>query len=135
MTPRTIFLSRLIGLYLVVAAVSMATHREIAASAMATVIQNPAFLWLGGLIALLAGLAIVLVHNCWSGGVRVVLVTLVGWLAIAKGIVFLFVPMGSSSAVSGKGLSHPVAFYCCTAVIFLFGAFFTWSGFSARSKA
>lgn len=46
-------------------------------------------LW--GLYALLAGLLVVMNHNLWVSDARV-LVTLIGWVALGSGVVFLLVP-------------------------------------------
>jgi hypothetical protein len=43
------------------------------------------------IFSLAAGLAIILGHNVWSGGTLPVIVTLVGWLIFAKGLVLLVV--------------------------------------------
>ena len=44
---------------------------------------------LSGMVATGVGLAVVLGHQVWSGGVLPVVVTLVGWAALLKGIVLL----------------------------------------------
>jgi len=41
------------------------------------------------IFSLAAGLAIILGHSVWSGGALPVIVTLVGWLIFAKGVVVL----------------------------------------------
>ena len=41
------------------------------------------------IIIVAAGLAMVLAHNIWSGGAQAVVVTLVGWLTLIKGLLYL----------------------------------------------
>jgi hypothetical protein len=41
-------------------------------------------------IAVTAGLAIVIGHNVWSGGALLVIVTLLGWIILIRGVVLLF---------------------------------------------
>jgi hypothetical protein len=53
--------------------------------------ESPAVLYLGGAMALSAGMVIVTFHNIWSGG-WVVLLTIIGWLAIVKGCLILIAP-------------------------------------------
>jgi uncharacterized protein YjeT (DUF2065 family) len=53
--------------------------------------ENPAVLYLGGAMALTAGMLIVMFHNVWSGG-WVVLLTIIGWLALVKGCLILILP-------------------------------------------
>jgi hypothetical protein len=52
------------------------------------------------IISLAVGLAMILGHNVWSGGALPVVVTLVGWLILAKGLMLLFVtPEGFEAAL------------------------------------
>jgi hypothetical protein len=39
-------------------------------------------------ISLAAGFAMIIGHNVWSGGALPITVTLVGWLILARGLVF-----------------------------------------------
>ena len=57
---------------------------------MATAADGPVMLVYAA-FSLAAGLAIMLGHNVWSGGTLPVIVTLVGWLIFAKGLVLLLV--------------------------------------------
>ena len=92
MLPRTIFLSRLIGLYCILIALSMITRRQATVETVTALLQNPSMMLILGVITLAAGLALVLAHNIWSGGALVVVVTLVGWMALVKSLFFLFLP-------------------------------------------
>src|ERR1039458_5067218 len=92
MSPRTRFLSRLIGLYCILIALSMMTRRQAIVEAVTVLLQNPSMTLILGVITLAAGLAMVLAHNIWSGGALVVVVTLVGWMALIKSLLFLFLP-------------------------------------------
>src|ERR1700683_5582140 len=79
----TVFLARLIGLFtvLVVAAVLM-RGSAVAEAAVA----DGAVMFAYAIISLAVGLAMILGHNVWSGGPLPVVVTLVGWLILAKGL-------------------------------------------------
>ncbi len=76
MSPRTAFLSRLIGLYLILVSLAMVAHKQATVESMAALVRNPPVLFVIGVIAVAAGLAMVLSHNVWSGGVHPVVVTL-----------------------------------------------------------
>ena len=88
MSSRTIFLSRLIGLYCIVIALSMMTRRQATVETVTALLQNPSMMLIVGIITLAAGLAVVLAHNIWSGGALVVVVTLVGWITLIKSYSF-----------------------------------------------
>ena len=82
-----------------------------------------------------AGLAIVLTHNVWSGGALPILVTLLGWGSLLKGIFSLLLPPVLESRVFIVGLryeQHPILF---AAVGLLLGAYLTYSGFHAETRS
>jgi hypothetical protein len=90
MGSRTAFLSRLIGAYCILVPLAMMTHREASLAAVQGILHSPPVMLLTGIITIGIGLAIVFGHNVWSGGFVPVLVTLVGWVSLAKGMAFLF---------------------------------------------
>jgi hypothetical protein len=63
MSPRTLFLSRLIGLYCILVALSMMISRQATVETVTALIQNPSMMLILGVITLAAGLAMVLAHN------------------------------------------------------------------------
>lgn len=75
MLPRTFFLGRLIGLFLILAALSMLMHKQSLVATVPRLIQDRPLLLFIGLIASIAGLAMVLGHNVWAGGTLPVVVT------------------------------------------------------------
>src|ERR1700681_4999138 len=99
MSARTTFLGRLIGLYLILISLAMAAHKQATVESMNALVHNPPVLFVVGVISMAAGLAMVLGHNVWSGGVLPVVVTLTGWLLLIKGSMLLFL---SPEAVSGS---------------------------------
>jgi hypothetical protein len=84
----TLYLARLIGLSAVLLVAALLVRGN--ALIMATVADGPVML-VYAIFSLAAGLAIILGHNVWSGGKLPVIVTLVGWLIFAKGLVLLLV--------------------------------------------
>jgi putative exporter of polyketide antibiotics len=92
MSPRTLFLSRLIGLYCILVALSMITRRQATLESVTALLHDPSMIFVLGAITLIAGLAMVLTHNIWSGGALAVIVTLVGWITLIKSLSFLFLP-------------------------------------------
>jgi len=70
MSPGTLFLSRLVGLYYIVVALSMMSRRQATFESVTALLQNPSLMFIVGVITLAAGLAMVLAHNIWRGGGR-----------------------------------------------------------------
>jgi hypothetical protein len=82
-----------------------------------------------GVITLAAGLAMVLAHNIWSGGTLVVLITLVGWSAFIKSLLFLFLSPGMEAELFLGQLHYGQMFYLYAAVPIILGIYLTYAGF------
>jgi hypothetical protein len=130
MSSRTIFISRLLGLYCLIASLTMFTQKPAIVEIENTIVHNPAMLFIAGIITLVAGLAIVLSHNVWSGGALPVLVTVFGWLQLIKGFLCLF--LSPQAAVGFWGAFHyEQFFYLYVTIIFILGAYLTYAGFTS----
>ena len=134
MSPRTLFLSKLIGLYCILAALSMMTRRQATLETVTALLQNPSMMLILGVITLAAGLAMVLAHNIWSGGALAVVVTLVGWITLLKGLLFLFLPPEKEAGLFLVQLHYQQFFYLYGAISLALGVYLTYSGFKSRSR-
>jgi len=134
MSPRTLFLSRLIGLYCILIALSMMTRRQATVETVTALLQNPSMMLVVGIITLAAGLAVVLAHNIWSGGALVVVVTLVGWITLIKSLYFLFLPPEMEAGFFLGQLHYRQLFYLYTAISLVLGVYLTYGGFKSRSN-
>jgi hypothetical protein len=133
MSQRTAFLAKLIGLYCVLYALSMFAHRQATVETIAALINSPATLLVLGVVILGAGLAMVLAHNLWSGGVLPVVVTIVGWLTLLKGLLLVLLPPAGAAAYLSATHFEQLS-YLYGAVTLLLGAYLTYGGFSAKPK-
>jgi hypothetical protein len=133
MSPRTLFLSRLIGLYCILIGLSMMTHSQATVETVTALLQNPSMTLILGVITLAAGLAMVLAHNIWSGGTLVVVVTLVGWMALVKSLFFLFLPPEMETRLFLQQLHFQQFFYLYSAISLVLGVYLTYEGFKSRS--
>ena len=133
MSPRTIFLSRLIGLYCIVFALSMMTRRQATVETVTVLLQNPSMTLILGVITLAAGLAMVLAHNIWSGGALVIVVTLLGWMALIKSLFFLFLPPEMEAGLFLQQFHYQQLFYLYAAISLGLGVYLTYCGFRSRS--
>jgi len=89
--PTSILIARLIGPILVVAGLAALVNPKLLPEVGREFLASRALIFIGGFLALLAGLAIVNTHNVWSGGWPVV-ITVIGWLAVAGGILRIGFP-------------------------------------------
>jgi len=134
MPTRTIYLSRLIGLYCILVIPSMIVCKQATVFAVEAMLRNPSTMLVLGIITVAAGLAMVLAHNIWRGGAMPVVVTLVGWLALIKGLLILYLPTDTGAVIIMGWLRHPQLFYVSMAPSLLIGIYLTYSGFSSRSR-
>jgi vacuolar-type H+-ATPase subunit I/STV1 len=134
MSPRTIFLSKLIGLYCILVALSMMTRRQATVETVTALLQSPSMMLILGVITLAAGLAMVLAHNVWSGGALAVVVTVVGWITMVKGLFFLFLPPEKEAGFFLVQLHYQQFFYLYGAISLVLGVYLTYSGFTSRSR-
>jgi putative exporter of polyketide antibiotics len=133
MSPRTLFLSKLVGLYCILVALSMMTRRQATLETVTAILQNPSMMLILGVITLVAGLAMVLAHNVWSGGTLTVIVTVIGWITLIKSLFFLFLPPEMETGLFLRQLHYQQLFYLYGAISLVLGAYLTYSGFTSRS--
>ena len=133
MSSRTIFLSKLIGLYCILIGLSMMTRGQATVETVTALLQNSAMTLILGVITLAAGLAMVLTHNIWSGGALVVVVTLVGWMALIKSLFFLFLPHEMEVGLFLGQLHYQELFYVYGAFSLVLGIYLSYGGFKSTS--
>jgi len=129
MSTRTIYLARLIGLTVLLGGAGLLVQGN--ALIMATVVNGPV-MFAYAIFSLAAGLAIILGHNVWSGGTLPVIVTLVGWVIFARGLVLLLVP-AETLAVLVERMEYSVHYSLYIVPALILGLYLTYAGFSAPS--
>jgi hypothetical protein len=104
---------------------------EAALSAIQSMMANPGLLLMAGLFTLVAGLAMVIGHNRWSGGGLTIAVTVLGWLTLIKGAAILAAPPGTLSSFY-HGIGYPGSFRAMMAVAGLAGLALAWATFRVK---
>jgi len=135
MSPRTIFLSKLFGLYFILVSLPMMLHKQAVIEMVTGLLRDPSMMFVFGVLALVAGLAMVLGHNIWSGGVLPVVVTIIGWLALIKGLLFLLLFSGGAEGLYLGTLHFSQLFYLYMAICLAIGACLTYGGFASKSRS
>ena len=127
MSRLTIFLARSIGLFTVLLVAGFAVRGG--AVIETTAAGGPVMLSYA-IISLAMGVAMVVGHNVWSGGTLPVIVTLMGWLILAKGLLLLIL---SQDALTGMmhQMRYGEHYALYLAPAFVIGFYLTWAGFSA----
>lgn len=104
MSPTTVFLGRLLGCYLIAISLATLVSRRRTLATLDEMARSGPWMLFSGMAATAAGLAVVLAHNVWTGGALAIAVTLVGWMALLKGLALLLVPPSTlASAYKAAG--------------------------------
>ncbi|MGA7711127.1 MAG: hypothetical protein WCA81_04440 [Rhizomicrobium sp.] len=129
MSRSTPFLARLIGVFSIVLVAAMLVR----GSAMVeTIVGDRPIMFDLAMISVAAGLAMVLGHNVWSGGMLPVVVTLVGWLIFVKGLFLLFGTPEMFSRLFAQ-IHYGEHFYIYLAPAFVIGLYLTVAGFATST--
>jgi hypothetical protein len=130
---RTIYLSRLLGLFLLVLAAAEVTQRATLAVTAMELASSPALLLISGMLTLVAGLAMVLGHNVWRGGAMAVVVTVLGWLLLVKGVALVVIPPAAwGGSVHASGFADLYGWYGVLPLVL--GGYLTFAGFRADAS-
>ena len=87
----SIFLARLLGPALLTLGLSILFNESYYRAMTKQFVANKPLMYVAALVGVIAGLAIVLVHNVWTTDWRVI-ITLLGWANLLRGIASLLLP-------------------------------------------
>ena len=127
MSPLTLFLAKLLGAVLLTMAAAMALRGPAMARTAKRMTSDPGMVMIGGALRVSLGLATVIGHDVWSGGVLPVAVTLFGWALYFSGLLLLLgSPERLVAMVEGMKLERNMPAYAL--VIGLVGLYFLAAG-------
>jgi hypothetical protein len=134
--------ARLIGPIMLVIGIGMAFGLMMEGAGYSSVLKefiaNRALIFLTGVLALLAGVAIINVHNVWEPDWRVI-ITVLGWLLVLRGIMLLVFPLtvqvfGDRVATSQGGVTAGAALtFVLGAILCIMGYEHLWAGKPRRA--
>jgi hypothetical protein len=127
-SPRvSIFLARLIGPIFVVVAIGVLANGAVYRGLSQEFARSPALIYLSGLFAMAAGVAVLLNHNVWAADWRV-LITLFGWLAAIGGAQRIIWPQATEAAVRWF-LTNPTSLVVAGIIWLLIGGVLCFYGY------
>jgi len=130
MSALTIFLGKLLGVYCLIVALTMMANRQTMVDAVHTLIRNSPLVLLFGVIAVGVGLGVAIGHDVWSGGALPIIVTIVGWVSLIKGVVLLALPAGQMAKLY-KAMRYERFYLAYVGVTLALGLYLTIAVFSA----
>ena len=130
MSKLTVFLARFIGLFVLLVGVGCLVRGK---AVVESAVANGPVMLVYALVSLAAGLAMILGHNVWSGGTLPVVVTLVGWLILAKGLVLFFAtPEALTRFLERMQYGEHYSLYVAPSLVI--GLYLTWAGFKRPNR-
>jgi hypothetical protein len=123
----SVFLAKLIGPLFAAIGFGLLANQTVYRLMAEEFLHSHALIYLSGLIALVAGLAIVNVHNFWTRDWRVV-ITLLGWLSVIGGILRIVLPQFVASIGSAMFAQPGVPIVAGTVMLAL-GGFLAFKGY------
>ena len=122
----SIYLAKIIGPVLAMVGLSVLMHPKHYIKMVDNFTKDHLGTYLGSLMPLIIGLAIVLAHNVWVSDWRVI-ITVFGWLGLIKGIRLFLLPnkMGEF-----KKICSPTVFIVFGVIYILLGGYLSWMGYN-----
>ena len=115
-------------------ACSMLAHPRSTIETVSALVRNQPVVLIVGLVTLAAGLALVLLHNVWTGGAATILITAISWLTLFKGMVFLFVSPEDLERFYLGTLQFEKLFYLYTGLSLVLGIILIYLGFRRPTR-
>jgi predicted ABC-type exoprotein transport system permease subunit len=119
------YLAEIWGVSIVVVSLALLVKEKHLKSLLAK-IETDESLFLWGFISLIIGLAMVLSYNVWEQSWHVI-ITILGWLALLKGLVLLFMPEYVKKWA--KQIGYQQWFSVCMIILLFIGLIITYFGF------
>ena len=132
MSVRTVFLAQLFGLYCLIVAAAMLSQPEAFLTTVHALMADAPLVLISGVFTLFGGLALVLLHNYWSGGALPVIITLIGWLTLIKAVVLVALP--STKLVAMYSEVSSTHLLISGSLTLLLGIYLTVAGFRSPLK-
>jgi len=127
---RTRMFSRVLGPYLVVVTITALARGSHMPGLLRDFGSNAAWPWVSGAFVLLGGLVIVGLHQNWRGAAAII-VSLVGWLTVLKGLALLAFPEPYISAGAAAIDSGNWWWRVVMAIATLAGLYLTYAGWAS----
>lgn len=126
----SIFLAQVLGLYLLIVGIAMLVNAKKMKAVVTEFLNSPALMFFGGVITLILGIILILIHNIWALDWRLI-ITLLAWLTFIKGFVNLVFPVQDLkfSKQVMHSLNDPIRFRVISAVYVLLGLILCFVGF------
>ncbi len=123
---QSLFLAQVMGLFLLIIAVSMLFKKQRMELLLNELIASPAGIFIIAVITLIIGILLVISHNIWVADWRMV-ITILSWLTLIAGIIRLFLPEFIVKAAHVVRLNS--VYYTACFIWLVLGTYLSYIGF------
>jgi hypothetical protein len=122
----TIFLSKVIGIFFIITSIAYLINPHHCKKVIHDITSSYGLSAFCGSIGIILGTIIILCHNLWVNYLEIV-VSLIGWLILITGLVFVFFPKSISHRA--KKMHHHHGLIWINLILLLVGIFLSYMGF------
>ena len=123
---KTVLIAKIIGVIYLSFGVGLLFHKKYYANVIKALLESTTFYVVGGFLAIIFGLLIIEYHNIWVKN-WTVLITIIGWMALLKGILLLAFP--KSLNIFKPMFESEILYKFLAPFIIIFGIIFVYLGF------
>ena len=97
----TMIILKIVAIYYVFSGLMMIFKRQTLALVLKDFFNHPSVPWITGVFMIFLGGLLVLTHNIWIGDWKTILVTIISWSILLKGLIYMIWPTKLASTVKG----------------------------------
>ncbi|MDQ1282138.1 MAG: hypothetical protein QG630_489 [Patescibacteria group bacterium] len=97
----TLIILKIVAIYYTFSGLMMIFKRQTLALVFKDFFSHPSVPWVTGVFMVAFGGLLVLTHNTWIGDWKTILVTIMSWLILIKGLVYMIWPDKMGNTVKG----------------------------------
>jgi len=123
----SLFLAQFLGSLFIIVAASMLIQRQKMLEIMESFISSHASLFIIEVLSIAAGLALVINHNVWTGSTAEIIITLLGWIFIIRGIVGMFLSYLTMHTIFRSFRKSEAGYYAASLLVLLLGLYLAFA--------
>ncbi|MGO9768651.1 MAG: hypothetical protein ACLPSW_03680 [Roseiarcus sp.] len=125
----SLFVAKLLGPMFLVVGAALLSRPDAFRALLREFVASGVLMYLAGFFGLLAGLALIIVHNVWALDWRLV-ITLIGWASLVRALVTIFRPQAIVS-IADRLIEYKGAFRAAAVIDLVIGAALSYFGYWA----
>ncbi len=126
----TLYFAQLAGLYFVILGVILVVRKRAIIELMSRMAEDQPLVFLAGMIRLIVGLAVLVGNGAGGGSALQVVVALIGWIALIRGVAMLLVTQTQQRKLI-EFWQRDMSYYTASVITVVLGIYLARAGFSS----